>query len=229
MEQLLFFYHLPIEKQIFKNLKDCLSKSWFSEINIFQKPPLGKSGGFDNLEHEQRVYQDALKLLKNFFDLDKLESSIFYLPTDKIRNSFDDYKQLIKPLNDEFSISGKFDMINKLEDGDLRIIDFKTSKKEQDRFQLDFYKLLAELNFNTKVKTVSFYYLDEGKTLDLDVSNVNQNEIKNKVLEKIKNIRSTKEFPPRDSGLCEHCDFSEICSKKNKTLEQKSTKDETLF
>lgn len=208
------FYHLPKKERTFKKLKECLAKAWFSEIDPFKNPPLAESGGFKNLRHEREVYAQSLKLLKNFFYLEKPIPPIFYLPTKKIRDSFNDYKKLIKPLNKQFSISGKFDRIDKSDDETLRIIDFKTSKENQNQFQLIFYKLLAELNFQIPVKTLSFYYLDKEKVVDFDVSEIEKDEIKNQVLEKIKKIQSSKRFPAQFSGLCTHCDFFEICPAK---------------
>lgn len=210
------FYHLPLEKRAFENLKDCLRRAWFSEIDPFKNPPLGETGGFGSLEHERKTYYDALRILRNFFSLGEIEPKIFYLPTDKIRNSFDDYKNFIKPVDDDLSISGKIDRIDELEDEGLRIIDFKTGKEDKDQFQLDFYKLLAELNFDNKVKVVSFYHLDMGKIKDFDVLDTDQNKIRNQVLEKIKIIRNARNFPPEPSGLCEHCDFLEICPARRK-------------
>ena len=205
------FYYLPEKKRNFENLKECLKKSWFSEADLTKKPPLGELGGFKDIDHERRTYFEALKLLKNFYELGEITPPIFYLPTIEIKDSFPDYEDLIKPINEEFSISGKFDRIDKLEDGSLRIIDYKTGNENQDNFQLIFYKLLAELNFNQKVKIVSFYYLDRKKISDFNISNVTQEEIKNKILEKIKTIENTKEFKPRISKLCKHCDFFPIC------------------
>jgi len=205
------FYYLPVQDRTFDNLKKCLKEAWFSEIDLFKEPPLGKLGGFDSLEHEKKIYYDVLRLLKNFFELNDFNSNLFYLPTKNIKNSFSDYENLIKPLSEELFISGKFDRIDKFENNNLRIIDYKTGKKEGDQFQLDFYKLLAELNFDNKVSTVSFYYLDSGEGEDFDVSNLDQNRIKYQILEKIENIKNTQEFPPEPSGLCNHCDFQEIC------------------
>jgi len=205
------FYHLPAKKRTFKNLKECLLKAWFSEIDSSKNPPLREIGGFESLKHERKVYFCSLKLLKTFFDLEEPEPPIFYLPTKEIKDSFNDYKELMKPLNNQFSISGKFDRIDKLEDNTLRIIDFKTSRENRNRFQLLFYKLLAELNFKLPVKIVSFYNLNRGDILDFDVSKIEQDTIKNQVLEKIKDIKNSKEFKPEISWLCAHCDFLEIC------------------
>ena len=205
------FYYLPQKKRTFKNLKECLSQAWFSELNPLKDPPLGQIGGFKDLHHERLEYAQSLKLLKNFLETAEPNPPIFFLPTEKIKDSFDDYEELIKPLNESFYVSGKFDRIDQLKDGSLRIIDFKTSKNNEDEFQLIFYKLLAELNFQVPVKTVSFYYLNKKQISNLDVSNIKRGEIQNQVLEKIDEIENKKEFSPKVSPLCLHCDFLEIC------------------
>lgn len=205
------FYHLPLTLRSFENLKKCLYQAWFSEIDISKQPPLGKFGGFKNLEHERQIYRDCLRLIKNFFKIEKPDSLLYFLPTNNIRASFEDYEKLIKPIDASSLISGKFDRVDKIENGNLNIIDFKTGREGQDYFQLEFYKLLAELNFNNKVEKVSFYYLDKKKIKSFNVAGVDTKKIKNRVLEKINNIKNTKEFLPKPNRFCSHCDFKEIC------------------
>ena len=205
------FYHLPTKERTFTNLKKSLEEAWFSETKPERKPPLGEDGGFSDLEHERKTYLRALKQLRNFFNLGDLDPNLFYLPTKNIKDSFDDYESLIKPLGPDFFISGKFDRIDKLEDGTFKIIDFKTGRNNQDRFQLDFYKLLAELNFDLKVKTLSFYYLEKGKIKEFGVGDAEEGKIKETILGKINTIENTKEFEPSPGYLCDHCDFKEIC------------------
>ncbi|HEY0088951.1 MAG: hypothetical protein A2V72_01785 [Candidatus Nealsonbacteria bacterium RBG_13_37_56] len=205
------FYYLPVGARTFDNLKRCLIQAWFSEIDIYKKPPLGQAGGFKDISHERESYLDSLKLLYNFFKIEKENPSFFYIPTKKIRESFCDYQEMIKPINEDLSISGKFDRVDKLENGNLRIVDFKTGKTKNGFSQLEFYKLLAELNFNAKVDQVSYYYLNNREIDNFDVSKVKTEEIKNKVLEKINIIKKAREFPPNPTKLCSHCDFKEIC------------------
>ncbi len=205
------FYYLPEKERTFKNLKECLKKAWFSEKNPDKKPPLGELGGFSDLNHERKTYKESLELLGNFFKMSDSNPSLFLLPTEKIKDSFCDYEDLITSLNNNFSISGKFDRIDKLEDNSLKIIDFKTSKNNQDFFQLKFYKLLAELNFKKKVKKVAFYYLRNKKIKKFDVSDTGKQKIKKGVLSKIRKIKSSKKFPPQPSRLCDYCDFREVC------------------
>ena len=209
------FYHLPKKKRTFEGIKKCLEKAWFSEIDATKAPPLGKSGGFFDLEHERRVYKDSLRQLKNLLKIEK-NPSLFYVPAKNIWESFGDYEDMIKPLGEGIMISGKFDRIDRLEDGSLRVIDFKTGKENGSFFQLEFYKLLAELNFNNKVSHVSFYFLDSGRIKDFDVAEKDSSEIKIGILKKIDDIKKTKGFFPMPTRLCDHCDFQEICPSFNK-------------
>jgi len=205
------FYYLPKEKRNFKNLRDFLYKAWFSEKEPEKTPPLGKIGGFEDINHERKVYSEALMVLKNFYEIGDIAPSIFYLPTENIKYSFSDYSDLVQPINDNDFISGKFDRIDKLEDGTLRIIDYKTSKNHNNKFQLDFYRILAELNFNIPVTKVSFYYLDRKEIADFPSSDTPKKEIKQKILEDILRIKETQNYEPRPSALCGHCDFKKIC------------------
>jgi putative RecB family exonuclease len=118
---------------------------------------------------------------------------------------------MIKPIDSKHSISGKFDRIDKIEDNGLEIIDFKTGKTRNGLGQLEFYKLLAELNFDKKVSKVSYYYLNDKKIKSFDVSQVDNNKIKSKILEKINIIEKREKFSPNPSRLCSLCDFKEIC------------------
>jgi len=211
------FYHLSPPERTFKNLKDLLYEAWFSETDLKRTPPLGELGGFNSLSHERKIYFDTLKALKNFFNLKDIEPPLFYLPTKDIKHSFSDYESMVQPIHEEFSISGKFDRIDKLSDGTLRIIDFKTSRNHQDRFQLDFYRILAELNFKLPVSKVSFYYLTEGQIVDFPVFNNDHQDFKDKILERAMIIKNTQEFTPKTSNLCKYCDFKEICPIFSKT------------
>jgi len=205
------FYHLPKKKRTFNTLKDCLKQAWFLDSEPERKPPLGEAGGFFSLNNERRAYVESLRMLRNLFNLEDTNPSLFYVPGEDIKHSFPDYEEMIQPISKNVFISGKFDRIDKLKDGTLRIIDFKTGKRKNGKSQLDFYTVLAGLNFEIPVGLASFYYLASGEIVDFPASDSNTKETKEKILEQIGKIEGTKDFPARPSRLCSYCDFYDIC------------------
>jgi len=223
------YYYLPLSERNEENLLKKLAEAWVSEVQWNKKPPLLEWGGFESLEAERGVYAEAIKMLRNFLKMTEENPAIHYLPTEDFRRSIKDYHDLIVPLNDDYDISGKFDLITKDANG-LQVIDFKTAKKEEtDPFQLDFYQLLAELNFDQPVKKTSFYFLKTGKKKSMKVKKRSE-AIKEEVLERIKKISQTKDWPPRPSKLCQYCLFTSFCPAKKEVKElTKKTDEEELY
>lgn len=213
------YYYLPLSQRTEENLLRKLEEAWISEARWNKKPPLLKWGGFESIEEERGVYTEAIKMLKNFMKMADENPAIHYLPTEDFRRSIKDYHDLITSLTDDYDISGKFDLITKDEDGSLHIVDFKTSKKDDtDQSQLDFYQLLAELNFDRPVKKTSFFFLKPGKKKTFKTKKKSE-EIKNEVLEKIEKIKKTKEWQPKPSKLCKYCLFTSFCPAKKEAEE----------
>ena len=235
----LFLYLLKGD-QTLENLKEKLKLTWKSEAMPQKIPPLGKWGGFKDLKEERQYYRQALEMLANFFDLkrsvlgknkDRPLSKIKYLSTNDLKNSIDDYKKLIKPINNNFDISGKFDLILNLDEKSLEVIDFKTGKSEEkDDFQLRFYKLLAELNFSQPVNKASFYYLRTGNIKEFDLTQNESENIKKEVLKKTGKIQTCKKFTPKPSKLCQYCIFRAFCPAKKEVSQyvQKPLKDDFI-
>lgn len=211
------FYYLPARQRTEQSILEQLKKTWVSEVQWNKKPPLEKWGGFKTIEEERDSYREAILMLKNFFGIAEHEPEIEYLPTEDFRRSIDDYLNLITPLNQDFDISGKFDLIIRDSDDSLHIIDFKTGKKEDNNdFQLRFYKLLAEENFKKPVKKASFYFLKSGNKREFDLGEGETERIKKEILGKINLIKATDSFEPKPSKLCKFCLFKGFCPEKER-------------
>lgn len=214
------FYHSPLEQRTEDQLKEYLKKTWTSEAQWNKKPPLGKWGGFTTIEEERDIYRQAILMLKNFYKIAEIEPKIEFLPTEDFRKSIDDYQRMITPLNQDYDISGKFDLITRGDDDFLHVVDFKTGKREEENyFQLRFYKLLAENNFKKPVKRASFYFLKTGNKREFDLDQEKTEDIEKEILEKIKEIKSTKNFKTKPSKLCKFCLFKTFCPEKEKVKE----------
>lgn len=212
---LTLFFHSPSEERTKDSLKDHLKETWRSEMMKNKKPPLGKWGGFATLEEERQSYGEALKMLNNFMDMFEEDFEIEYLPTADFYHSIKDYQDLITPLSRDFDISGKFDLVAR-EGDSLHIVDFKTSKREEENpFQLRFYKILAEEKFKKPVKKASFYFLKTGKKKEFDLEPEKKDKIKSEILDKIKKIVATESFGPQPSKLCQFCLYRTFCPLKD--------------
>lgn len=213
-DSITLFFYLPEDERNWERLKEQLKIAWRSEAMPNKLPPLGKWGGFKTLEEERETYKQALQLLLQFQKHFAFDQEIEYLPTKNITRSIDDYKKLIQDLNPAVQISGKFDLILKTKQG-LAVVDFKTGRSEdQSDFQLKFYKLLAELNFDQPVVKASFYYLKSGHIKEYDLTKDDCTQIKTEILTKIDKIKKTKDFPPRPGKLCRYCLFRNFCPAK---------------
>lgn len=227
-DSITLYFYLDKGEQNLENLKDQLKLAWRAEAMARKLPPLGKWGGFKDLEEERKYYKQALQMLINFYKLRKIISTesktdplkkIKFLPTKNILQSIEDYKKLIKPLNSDFDVSGKFDLVLELDDKNLSVVDFKTGKSEEKNdFQLKFYKLLAELNFLKPVLKASFYYLKSGRIKEFDLSKEKTEKTKDMVLEKINKIQQEKDFETKPSMLCQYCLFRNFCPAKKEIL-----------
>jgi len=214
------FFHAQEDERTWENLKNTLKGTWTSEAQRNKKMPLGKWGGFKSIEEEREAYNQALLMLKNFFSMQIKDSKIVYLPTSDIRNSIQDYQNLITPINENFDISGKFDLITENEDGILHIIDFKTGKNEDsDSFQLKFYKVLAEEKFGKPANKASFFFLRSGSQKEFELDDQDTEDLKSEIIKKIDLINQTEEFKPKPSNFCKFCIFKTFCPEKEKVKE----------
>ncbi len=125
----------------------------------------------------------------------------------------------------EHTLAGKIDRIDKIDSEDVyEIIDYKTSKKmpgqkEVDNdLQLSVYHLALRDRWPhvspEKIK-LSLYYLKHGEKISTLRDEEQLQKTKKNILNSIndieKRIENNYDFPPYPSGLCDYCDYREIC------------------
>ena len=127
-------------------------------------------------------------------------------------------------LHDEkYRFSGICDIILEDENGDLVVIDYKTSKSSsfsKYRLELCYYKLLVENVYNKNVSSVGVFFTKNGRLRLLDICNednkrkyLNQNEIDEAIttLHKVRTNINNEVFPARRQFLCRYCTYRNIC------------------
>jgi putative RecB family exonuclease len=118
----------------------------------------------------------------------------------------------------EFMLQGFIDRLSFAGDGVYEIHDYKTSNSlpEQDKIdadrQLALYKVAIKEQYRDCSKVVLiWHYLAFDKELRSERTTEQLELLKEETINLIKEIESAKDFPPRESALCQWCEFRPIC------------------
>lgn len=136
-------------------------------------------------------------------------------------NTLEVEKKIIIELDEqgEYKIQGFIDRLSyNLQTEEYEIHDYKTAntlpsqeKVDKDR-QLALYSIaIKELFGKEKEVRLIWHYLAHNKKIHIKKTNQQLEELKKEVLELIKKIESTIEFPANKSILCKWCEYKSIC------------------
>lgn len=136
-------------------------------------------------------------------------------------------------------IAGKIDRIDKMDDGSLKVIDYKTGKAPfkkddasiaEDDLQLSMYAMVVMKKYGVPVSRCSLVFLahDEevGFTPTMDMLKGKAAEI----ADTVKKIESDTEFVPKENHFCPWCEYREICplGEKIEPAEKKTKDDDAV-
>lgn len=196
---LYYFYKEVLEGHVLSlvEFKKILDREWLSE-------------GYVNKKHENERYQQALKILKNFY---KTECHPPIKPLGiELKFSF--------VLKNGVKVSGKIDRIDKTEKG-IEIIDYKTGEdnpkaKAAHELQLAIYALSATkvkdeiLNRKPEDVTLTLHFLESNTKKSMSFSKEDLDKFEDELVEKIKEIENS-DFKCSGSVLCVNCEYKIIC------------------
>ncbi len=186
------------EKPTEKLMHELLSKNWINE-------------GFTNKSHEKKFFEKGKVYLSGF-----------------LKESFDS-KNLPILLEEPFlvpfgklKIGGKIDRVDRLPDGSIEIIYYKTgatlpNQKEVDRnLQLSFYALAATQiptepfgKSPEKIK-LSLYYLDQQQKITTTRTKEDLERAKEEIM-KVKKEIEASDFSCSGGFLCQNCEYKAVC------------------
>lgn len=111
-------------------------------------------------------------------------------------------------------IKGTIDRVDRLPDGTLEIVDYKTGKDKKLDFatkrQLILYQLFLEEFLQTKVSLLSYYFLESGEKASFTATEKDITKLRTEIMAEIAAIKERK-FIPTPSVMCKFCDFKSIC------------------
>ena len=114
-------------------------------------------------------------------------------------------------------IKGTIDRVDKLADGTLEIIDYKTGAAKEDgalefkdKRQLILYQLFLEEFLESRVGLLSYYYLETGKKVSFTAREKDFLKLRQEIMAEIAAIKK-RDFNPQPSRMCAYCDFRNIC------------------
>lgn len=166
-------------------------------------------GLFEDVEDERNWGVESMALLANYFSI---EDPTTLDPEDRELDMLEDLDGIV--------IRGILDRIDRDDDGQLVITDYKTGKAPPERyalasfFALKIYALLIRNRWGETPKEVRLLYLN-GPTLyrlPIDDRQLDAMEGQLRVLwTAIERAMSHDRFPPRPGNLCSWCSYQEIC------------------
>lgn len=119
----------------------------------------------------------------------------------------------------ECTITGRFDRIDKLPDGSVHIIDYKTGKLRSQEdvdgdSQLSMYAIAAEQTLGLSVGKLSLYFITQDQEITTMRSRESLTEF-SKGVEKIGTLIGKRIFPATPSKIhCGYCDFASVCEER---------------
>jgi putative RecB family exonuclease len=124
----------------------------------------------------------------------------------------------------KYKLQGYIDRLAEADDGTIEIHDYKTSRRlpaqeEIDRErQLALYQIGIESRWdNVQSVRLVWHYLRSGRTLVSVRTRESLDQLRTSTMQLIDTIGETTErgdFPPKESMLCDWCDYQELCPAK---------------
>lgn len=121
-------------------------------------------------------------------------------------------------LNEEHKIHVRIDRLAMPEEGVYEIHDYKTNSSLKTQEELDKDRQLAVYSMGVKKQfpdakkvILVWHFLDFNKEMRSTRTTQELEELRKEVISLIGEIEKTDEYPPRQSPLCDYCEFKQIC------------------
>jgi CRISPR-associated protein Cas4 len=165
--------------------------------------------GYDSKKHEELRKQAGKEMLKNYYE--KIYSS-----DERPLNLEESFVVHIG----ESSFAGKIDRIDFIGEKngvkEVCIVDYKTGKVKNERdiksdLQLPLYAIFVEQKLGYKVAKAEYLFIEEGKRVEVDISEKRKEKAKERMVEIIEKIKTRDFTASPDLFKCSMCDYNSVC------------------
>jgi len=183
--------------------------SWEEVEAIFRRE--WTSAGFED-SHQEGLYQrDGIEQLRAFYQ------STMASPPDVAALE----RRFIIHLENNIELTGRMDQINRVGEGQVEVIDYKTGRpktevKAEKDLQLSVYALAAREVFDAEPVRLIYYNLQTNQCVSAGREEKALNQVCSEIQEVAADIRA-REFPAQPSFVCKTCDFRPICPAQEST------------
>lgn len=164
-----------------------------------------KSEGFKDSQAEAKAKDEGKSLLVGYYERNK----------DKPQLSLEVEKKFTLEIN-SIKVSGVIDRIDRLPNGNLHLIDYKTGNfipqelEQKDKLQLSIYTLAATKLFDGEVEKATYMFLRSGTELTFEPDS-EQLATTIYTIEKVSSDINSGFFPKCKNKFCPWCDFYSFC------------------
>jgi DNA helicase-2/ATP-dependent DNA helicase PcrA len=165
------------------------------------------SVGFESKAHHDTLKQRGKEILEKFYEHFKGEVT-------KIEFLEKGFKLKVG----KYTITGRIDRADKLEDGSLEVIDYKSGKSKSQKDvdkdqQLMIYALAAKECFGQPANRLTLYFLDDDLKVSTEPDTDKLEKIKEGIIETADKINESDFAPTPSKFVCQWCPYNGICDK----------------
>ena len=161
-------------------------------------------------KHQQQAYEGGKETLKKYYEENGPQFKLPYLSE----------KSFVIPMGD-YVFSGRFDRVDKLDDGSVEVIDYKTGKvkkqKEVDKdLQLSLYALACRDALNLKPSKLTLYFLSQNEKVESLRSDEQMDKAKSEFIGIADQMKESDFAPTPGMFVCQYCPYRNICNASGK-------------
>ena len=201
------------------------------QTNLFGSPEKSdvKKGGTQVPKFEELLEMYESSWIDSWYKDKKQREKYYQKGKDLLREYYKSQSDWTVPISlegwfkikiGEYFINGRIDRIDRLEDGTLEIIDYKTGKSKEkivgdDKNQLLIYQIAAqtlpEYRNEGETSKLTFHYFEGGIEASFIGKEKDLEKLEEKIIDVTKGIEQCKFGATPGQHVCKYCDFKDIC------------------